>query len=298
MQRLILAATYLAVSTVPALAGNPGIRDGNNTAIATGTAKSTSVSSSNATAISGQGGQGGQGGVGVGIGTGGNVTIQGAPANTHTTIENTGTSTVRNVPSVFAPGLSAAGLETCLGSASGGVSVVGFGLTGGSSTPDPNCNARLDARTLWSLGLKKAAVARLCLSTDIYRSMPEVCAQYMPQVQPVGYVVPAVYAEPAYIGGAIMLVEGKTGRDRLCNDYDATRQRCRAWADGVGSKAKRVSSPLRSKKMSEAAAPSVKVAAVQPAQKLTESLGKPLWLQMIHPEQPAKVEPQKKEVKE
>ena len=34
----------------------------------------------------------------------------------------------------------------------------------GTTIPDPACAARLDARTLWSMGLKKAAVARLALT--------------------------------------------------------------------------------------------------------------------------------------
>jgi hypothetical protein len=170
-----------------------------------------------------------------------NLTIQGNPAATVSTVDNTGTSTIKNVPSVFAPGLAAAGLETCLGSVSGGGSFVGTGFSFGSTIPDPGCGARLDARTLWSMGLKKAAVARLCLNPDIYNSMPEVCYRYLPaRPQPVyaPAVAPAAYAqaaaEPPYRGGPIMLVEGKTGLDRLCNDYDATRQRCRVW-DGVVS---------------------------------------------------------------
>src|SRR3984893_7224779 len=120
--------------------------------------------------------------------------------------------TVRNVPSVFAPGLAAAGLETCLGSVSGGGAIVGTGFSFGSSIPDPSCAARLDARTLWSMGLKKAAVARLCLNGDIYRAMPEVCHQYLPPPAP-GYPapppVPTRYAqaeaseEQPYTGGDI-----------------------------------------------------------------------------------------------
>jgi hypothetical protein len=139
--------------------------------------------------------------------------------------------TIKNVPTAFAPGLAAAGLETCLGSVSGGGAFVGTGFSFGTTIPDPGCAARLDARTLWSMGLKKAAVARLCLTPDIARSMPEICGMYVPQ--PVG-VAPVGYAEPyPYRGGPIMLVEGKTGQNRLCNDYDETRQRCRAWANVV-----------------------------------------------------------------
>jgi len=89
------------------------------------------------------------------------------------------------------------------------------------------------------MGLKKAAVARLCLSGDIYRAMPEVCDQYLPPPAPsypVSPPVPTRYAqaeaseERPYTIGDIWLVEGATGKNRLCNDYDVTEQRCRVWA--------------------------------------------------------------------
>jgi hypothetical protein len=137
--------------------------------------------------------------------------------------------TIKNVPTAFAPGLTAAGLETCLGSVSGGGAFVGTGFSFGTTIPDPGCAARLDARTLWSMGLKKAAVARLCLTPDIARSMPEICYQ-----SPQAAVAAASYETPyPYRGGPIMLVEGKSGQNRLCNDYDEHKQRCRAWANVV-----------------------------------------------------------------
>jgi hypothetical protein len=190
-------------------------------------------------AISGQGGAGGNGG---------NVNIAGHPASTVSTINNTGTETVKNVPSVFAPGLAAAGLETCLGSVSGGGSFVGTGFSFGSTVPDPGCAARLDARTLWSMGLKKAAVARLCLTAEIQRAMPEVCVHYLPQpvaaaypvALPGGEPVPLIApAYPGYVGGEIWLVEGSTGQDRLCKNYNAAQQRCRVWAHTSGAVPKR-----------------------------------------------------------
>jgi hypothetical protein len=39
--------------------------------------------------------------------------------------------------------------------------------------------------------------------------------------------------EQPYTGGDIWLVEGVTGKNRLCNDYDVTQQRCRVWAHTV-----------------------------------------------------------------
>src|SRR5258708_22688006 len=156
------------------------------TGVGVGTGVSSSNSQSGAVAISGQGGY--ASGNGTSAST---LTINSAapPAVTPSTVNQnltgtsnvnqnlTGTSTVKNVPAVFAPGLSAAGLETCLGSISGGGSAIGWGASFGTTIPDPGCNARLDARTLWSFGLKKAAVAPLFLCVDVYRSMPEVCAK-------------------------------------------------------------------------------------------------------------------------
>jgi hypothetical protein len=207
MKRLLLAAIVAMAASGPAWA---------QSSTATGTGQSTSSSQ----AISGQGGT--------------------ATLTSNSTVP--AKQTVKNVPSVIAPGLTAAGLETCLGSVSGGGSIVGTGFMFGATIPDPGCAARLDARTLWSMGLKKAAVARLCLNGDIYRAMPEVCDQYLPKPAP-GYPaslpVPARYAqaeaseEQPYTGGDIWLVEGATGKDRLCNDYDVTQQRCRVWAHTV-----------------------------------------------------------------
>jgi hypothetical protein len=233
MKRLLLAAIVAMAASEPAWAQS-------STATGTGVGVSRSTSRSTAVAISGQGG------TGVGVGTGGNptaaITINSTPGDPNTTqhIDNSGTTTVKNVPSVQAPGLAAAGLETCLGSVSGGGAFVGTGFSFGTTIPDPGCAARLDARTLWSFGLKKAAVARLCLNPDINKAMPEVCDQYLPQPAP-GYPapqpVPTRYAqvnaseEQPYSIRDIWLVEGTTGQNRLCNDYDVTQQRCRVWAD-------------------------------------------------------------------
>jgi hypothetical protein len=210
MKRLLLAAIVAMAASGPAWA---------QSSTATGTGVGIARSTSSSQAISGQGG------------TATIISNSSVPAE----------QTVKNVPAVFAPGLAAAGLETCLGAVSGGGSFVGTGFSFGITIPDAGCAARLDARTLWSMGLKKAAVARLCLNGDIYRAMPEVCDQYLP-LTPSGYSaapVPARYAqaeaseERPYTGGDIWLVEGATGKDRLCSDYDVTQQRCRVWAHTV-----------------------------------------------------------------
>jgi hypothetical protein len=212
MKRLLLAAIVAMAASGRAWA---------QSSTTTGTGMGVATSTSSSQAISGQGG------TGVGV----------AAITTNSTV--TADQTVKNVPSIVAPGLAAAGLETCLGSVSGGGAFVGTGFSFGTTIPDPGCAARLDARTLWSFGLKKAAVARLCLNPDINRAMPEVCVKYLPPPAP-GYPapppVPTRYAqaeaseEQPYTGGDIWLVEGATGKNRLCNYYDVVQQSCRVWA--------------------------------------------------------------------
>ena len=238
MKHLLATTAFLTLIASPALAGDA-------TAIGIGTGIAASRSNAASTAIGG------------GNATGGTATITSnptaaiistVPANTTSTITTQGHSSVSTVPSVFAPGLAAAGIESCLGSVSGGGSFLGTGITLGGSIPDGDCSTRLDARTLWAFGLKKAAVARLCLSRPIYESMPEVCVNYLPRLaQPVVAVTPVPVAST--LPGQIWLVEGSTGHDRLCNRYDAQHQKCRAWANA--SPTKRVKTAAMSPQMAE-----------------------------------------------
>src|SRR5690242_16677361 len=215
MKRLLLAAIVAMAAS-----GRAWAQSSTMTGTGMGVAKSTSSSQ----AISGQGG------TGVGV----------AAITTNSTVP--AEQTVKNVPSIVAPGLAAAGLETCLGSVSGGGAFVGTGFSFGTTIPDPGCAARLDARTLWSMGLKKAAVARLCLNPDINRAMPEVCDKYLPPAT-AGYpAAPPVPTRDAQAKASeerssaiadIWLVDRATGKHRLCNNYDVTQQRCRVWAHSV-----------------------------------------------------------------
>jgi len=76
-------------------------------------------------------------------------------------------------PTVVAPGLAAAGVETCLGSASGGISVMGGGLTFGSTVVDAGCTIRLLARQLYAFGFQKAALALMCQDERVAVAMDE-----------------------------------------------------------------------------------------------------------------------------
>jgi hypothetical protein len=248
MKRPWLAAIVAMAASGPAWA---------QSSTASGTGVGTARSTSTSQAISGQGG--------TGVGVAAITTNSTVPAD----------QTVKSVPGVVAPGLAAAGLETCLGSVSGGGAFVGTGFSFGTTVPDPGCAARLDARTLWSMGLKKAAVARLCLNGDIYRAMPEVCDQYLPPPASRYSALPLVptrYAQaqaseqqPHTIRG-IWLVEGAIGKNRLCNEYDVTQQRCRVWAHTVHHSAPKKKS-VPSSEVTHAAVPPAPAPAVAETEK-------------------------------
>ena len=217
MRTILVTAMAVAIAVEPVCA---------QTAIGVGTGVANSRSSSSAGALA----------IGGGNATGGNARGGNSQA---AIVQNTNvpaSQSITNVPTTFAPGLSAAGIETCLGSVSGGGSWLGTGISLGGTIPDPGCATRLDARTLWSMGLKKAAVARLCLNSDIYRSMPDVCYRYLPvSSAPAPYVVAPIGPSPVgeFASRDIWLIDGKTGKDRLCNDYDSSRQRCLKWDGAV-----------------------------------------------------------------
>lgn len=81
------------------------------------------------------------------------------------------TQTIKNVPNIYAPGLAAAGSEVCLGSASAGGGAAGFGLTIGGTIVDRECQLRLNARTLATLGYVAAARETMCLDADVRQAM-------------------------------------------------------------------------------------------------------------------------------
>jgi hypothetical protein len=83
----------------------------------------------------------------------------------------TSTNRLITPPTVVAPGLAAAGIETCLGSNSGGVSLMGGGVTFGSTKVDDGCTIRLLSRQLFAFGFQKAAVALMCQDDRVAAAM-------------------------------------------------------------------------------------------------------------------------------
>ncbi len=81
---------------------------------------------------------------------------------TTSNINTSGTQTLKNVPQVYAPGLTSSLSEVCLGSASGGVAGPGFGVSLGKTVVDDGCERRLDASVMARLGMKEVAFNIMC----------------------------------------------------------------------------------------------------------------------------------------
>lgn len=76
-----------------------------------------------------------------------------------------GTTRVKNVPSVSGPPLVSSN-DTCMGSVSGAVNVAGFGGAFGTTFKDENCVMLKNSRELWNMGMRGAALARMCMDAD------------------------------------------------------------------------------------------------------------------------------------
>ena len=73
---------------------------------------------------------------------------------------------VRTTPTVYAPGLTASVTETCWGSVSAAVSVVGVGATAAGTIKDQDCNKRLNAAVAWRMDRKDIAFNIMCQEDD------------------------------------------------------------------------------------------------------------------------------------
>jgi len=71
----------------------------------------------------------------------------------------------------IAPTLMSNGPETCLQSVTGAMQLVSLGLSAGKYVSDPGCERRRDAMVLQNMGLRLAAISRLCQSPDIFRAL-------------------------------------------------------------------------------------------------------------------------------
>jgi len=110
--------------------------------------------------------------LGSNIGTQQNSTnVTGGYGNVNTTNPGTTTAKVYSVPTMYAPGLTAAGSDVCLGSVSVSGSMLGLGLAGGSTYVDENCVLLKNSQRMAALGFSNAAVVMMLQNKDIEKAI-------------------------------------------------------------------------------------------------------------------------------
>ena len=75
------------------------------------------------------------------------------------------------VSTAVSPSLMSNGNESCLQSITGGLQLIGVGVSSGKYTQDNECNRRRDAITLSNMGMKVAAVSLMCQNPSVWRAM-------------------------------------------------------------------------------------------------------------------------------
>jgi hypothetical protein len=146
-----------------------------------------------------------------------NVSTSGSPGNgsTGTTDPSSyqyigygGSYTVRNTPEVIPPNV--VGGNPCAIGASAGLSMAGFGIAGGATWADRQCERRQQAALLFNIGKPKAATELLCQDDNIRAALrvsgepcvadthPAGAAAVVPVMAPAPPVAPAKPIRPEW----------------------------------------------------------------------------------------------------
>ena len=93
--------------------------------------------------------------------------------NNNVTKNFNGAGAGRQMPAstAISPSLMSSGQQSCLKSMSGGIQMIGFGVSSGKYLQDPECNRRLNAITLSNMGMKVASVSLMCQNAQVWRAM-------------------------------------------------------------------------------------------------------------------------------
>lgn len=83
---------------------------------------------------------------------------------------NIPSKSLRTVGTAIAPSIAAAGIDNCAGSVSGGIGLMGVGLSGGSTYTMQPCNIRAMARLLDSMGQRGAAIHYLAANDEALKA--------------------------------------------------------------------------------------------------------------------------------
>jgi len=106
-------------------------------------------------------------------GDGSVVSSNNTTSDTSTTNHYNGAGSSSEIPvgSAITPGYMSNGLDTCLKGSGGSLQTVGVGFSSGSYSTDKDCVRLKESKLLSDLGMKVAAVSRLCSSIDVFKAM-------------------------------------------------------------------------------------------------------------------------------
>lgn len=104
-----------------------------------------------------------------------NTTIDSTATNTNTNTNNNTSDITQEVitapPSAIAPSIQSGGNDTCTISYSAAVQTQIIGMSGGGHVRDLNCERLKNAKTLYNMGMKVAAVSLMCQEESVYKAM-------------------------------------------------------------------------------------------------------------------------------
>ncbi len=95
-------------------------------------------------------------------------------SNTDSTVDTSADSTTKVIsppPSAIAPNINTAISDLCTVGMSGAVQTQILGLSAGKSVRDMNCERLKNAKTLYDMGMKVAAVSTMCGDKRVFKAM-------------------------------------------------------------------------------------------------------------------------------
>lgn len=101
----------------------------------------------------------------------GNLSQQNSNNNNVSKTYNGAGSNGMPASSAISPSLMSSGSESCLQSISGGLQLIGVGVSTGKYIQDTECNRRRDSITLSNMGMKVAAVSLMCQNPNVWQAM-------------------------------------------------------------------------------------------------------------------------------
>lgn len=93
-------------------------------------------------------------------------------STTNSTVNSDSTTTVKSPPpSAISPSINNSGSDTCTVGVSGAVQTQILGISAGKTVRDMNCEKLKNAKTLYDMGMKVAAVSVMCQDPRVFEAM-------------------------------------------------------------------------------------------------------------------------------